>query len=158
MASGIYIIHNKKTGYVYIGQAGDIPKRWKSHVQALNKKVHANRPLQTAWNEYGESAFKFKVLEYCAIDDLNSRETHYLTIHMARGICYNIKSGANSHKPRVRTQSDKKFSPSVRQIWVRSDPTFMQKLDAAVAYSGMAKADFIFMVLDSEMKKLEPLS
>lgn len=158
MASGIYIIHNTKTGQVYIGQAQTIAKRWKSHVKALDSKTHANRHLQTAWNEYGIGAFAFKVLEHCDPDQLDIREKHYLAIYMAKGFCYNIRKASRSTEPRKRTRTGRKFSPRVTQFWVRSDDDFMERLNAAVEQSGMAKADFLFKVITEQLKKMDTKS
>jgi group I intron endonuclease len=91
MASGIYAIDNAVTGMIYIGQAGDIEKRWQSHVYDLNRNKHGNRHLQTAWNQNGAGAFKFSVLEECPIQHLNEREQHYLDTYVPLGFCYNIR-------------------------------------------------------------------
>lgn len=88
--SGIYVIKNTKNGKVYIGQAQDFRKRWDHHKYRLNGGYHSNRHLQHAWNKYGEKAFKFQKLEYCAIEQLDNREQHYLDIYMPKGLCYNL--------------------------------------------------------------------
>jgi group I intron endonuclease len=88
--SAIYVILNKKNGKVYIGSAYNLKKRWYEHRHYLNKSCHQNPHLQAAWNKYGAKEFQFKVLEYCAIDQLKDREQHYLDIYMPKGMCYNI--------------------------------------------------------------------
>jgi len=60
---GIYKIENLTNGKEYIGSSNDIPKRWKQHLGMLNKNNHHSIHLQRAWNKYGESNFKFEVLE-----------------------------------------------------------------------------------------------
>lgn len=99
--SGIYIIVNVKSNKVYIGQAQNISKRWGYHRRGLKHSKHANRHLQAAWNKYGEEAFVFKVLEYCAIEQLDEREQHYLDTYMPKGICYNLapEVGTTRGKP-----------------------------------------------------------
>lgn len=92
--SGIYVIVHMKSGKVYIGQAQSIGKRWNDHRSNLNRGVHGNRHLQSAWNKYGAKAFKFKVLEYCLVDRLDEREQHFIDIHIPRGMCYNIATDA----------------------------------------------------------------
>ena len=59
---GIYKIENKVNGKVYIGQSIDIEKRWKSHISYLNKGIHRNKHLQSAWDKYGEGNFDKKIL------------------------------------------------------------------------------------------------
>jgi group I intron endonuclease len=105
---GIYIIKNKKNGNFYLGQSGNLRRRWQSHHQRLIKGIHSNPHLQAAWNKYGESAFEFLVLEYCAIEQLDEREQRYLTSHVEKGNCYNIAKDATApmrgktHTPEAR--------------------------------------------------------
>jgi hypothetical protein len=51
---------------VYIGSSDDIPRRWKSHLSQLRGRCHHNYRLQAAWNEYGEAACAFTVVEEVA--------------------------------------------------------------------------------------------
>lgn len=95
--AGIYAIENVINDTVYLGQAIDVEKRWRQHVLGLNKRTHFNRLLQADWNKYGQAAFKFSVLEYCAVETLTEREQHYLDIHVSTGYCYNI--ARNVHTP-----------------------------------------------------------
>lgn len=99
--SGIYVILNKKNGKVYIGQAVDFRRRWINHKAALRNNYHGNRHLQAAWNKYGEKPFKFQKLEYCAIEQLDEREQHYLDIYMSKGLCYNIAKDVKSPVQRL---------------------------------------------------------
>lgn len=63
MTSGIYTIRNTKNGKVYVGQTTDLKDRQRRHFTSLAKNSHPNKHLQTAYNEYGKSAFVFVVLE-----------------------------------------------------------------------------------------------
>lgn len=49
--SGIYKITNLVNNKVYIGQSVNIRKRWNQHVLELNKNIHPNIYLQSAWNK-----------------------------------------------------------------------------------------------------------
>lgn len=62
-ASGVYSITNTATGEQYVGMARRIAARWVSHVSMLRRGKHHCKRLQTAWNEHGEQAFTFAVLE-----------------------------------------------------------------------------------------------
>lgn len=78
MKSGIYSITNIINKKIYIGSALFILKRWRDHRSKLNLKKHHNPHLQSAWNQYGESNFKFEVVEYCDTSQLINLEKHYI--------------------------------------------------------------------------------
>jgi len=61
--TGIYEIENLMNGNFYIGSAVNIDKRWGQHRSDLRKGKHTNKHLQSAFNKYGENAFKFMILE-----------------------------------------------------------------------------------------------
>lgn len=61
--SGIYRITCIVTGKFYIGSATNLQKRKNQHTWALKNNQHHTKPLQNAWNKYGEKAFVFEVLE-----------------------------------------------------------------------------------------------
>jgi group I intron endonuclease len=69
LTSGIYEIRNKLNGKRYVGSAKNIFGRWKKHKNCLVRNEH-NVKLQNAWNKYGESAFEFNVILWCAVLDL----------------------------------------------------------------------------------------
>ena len=60
---GTYIITNTITDTVYVGQSVQPESRWRQHRRALRKFNHYNTLFQKAWNQYGESAFIFEVVE-----------------------------------------------------------------------------------------------
>ncbi len=67
--TGSYKIENLVNGKIYVGGAyKSFTKRWNAHKQALRRNAHPNRHLQRAWNKYGESSFKFSILEYAEPD------------------------------------------------------------------------------------------
>lgn len=96
IVSGIYLILNTKTRKIYIGQAFNIRQRWQLHRRSLRGGYHHNIHLQRAWNKYGATAFEFKILEYCSIEQLDEREQHYLDLYLPKGDCYNIAQDAKS--------------------------------------------------------------
>lgn len=91
---GIYIIKNTKNGSFYLGQTGNLRERWKQHRHSLHQNGHSNRHLQSSWNKYGKNAFKFMVLEYCSIEQLNEREQHWIDQYIDSDDCYNISRDA----------------------------------------------------------------
>lgn len=66
MASGVYCIENVTNGRRYIGSAVDIQKRWKEHRRGLSEGRHHSRFMQRCWDKYGEAAFSFRILIFCA--------------------------------------------------------------------------------------------
>ena len=69
--AGIYAIIHTTSGRCYVGQSRDLAKRWTNHRQDLAAIRHDNSHLQRAWIKYGPEAFDFRVLERCAVDDLD---------------------------------------------------------------------------------------
>ncbi len=94
--SGIYRITNLNNGKYYIGSSNDCKSRWRGHRRALKNNRHDNPYLQNAWNKYGESAFKFEVIDQVPIDLLVSFEQFYLDfISLEKDMMYNINPYAN---------------------------------------------------------------
>lgn len=98
MKSGIYKIENLITKEVYIGKSNDLRLRKKTHWRDLKNNNHFNSRLQNAWNKYGESNFKFEVMENIQEEFLIIREQHYLNeIFIKKTInAYNISNTAEN--------------------------------------------------------------
>lgn len=62
---------------LYVGQSGNVNKRWKTHLSALSSQSHHNPKLQTCYNRWGASSFKFTLLERCSLDKLTEREQYW---------------------------------------------------------------------------------
>lgn len=93
MKSGIYQIRNTVNGKVYVGQAEDIPARWREHRYDLRMGLHSNSHLQAAYNKYGKAAFEWSVLELCPIEGLDEREVWWISETGAYENGYNMTSG-----------------------------------------------------------------
>lgn len=78
MKSGIYEIKNVVNGKRYIGSAVNFGKRWINHAFSLGRKDHHSRHLQNAWNKYGSSAFRFRLLRMVPPCYLVPFEQHYM--------------------------------------------------------------------------------
>lgn len=81
--SGIYLIVNEYSGKFYIGSARDLERRRGEHFRSLVRGQHYNKPLQRAWNKYGESVFKFRILLYCNKSNLLFFEQRTLDTYKA---------------------------------------------------------------------------
>ena len=78
---GIYCIENMQNNKKYIGLSRDIARRWNEHKSELNNQTHVNQYLQSAWNKYKESNFKFYVVELCDEKLLSERECYYIQFY-----------------------------------------------------------------------------
>ncbi|WDV44289.1 GIY-YIG nuclease family protein [Clostridiaceae bacterium M8S5] len=65
---GIYAIENLVNGKVYINAHTDVKSTLNSYKFRLKMNSLRIKELQREWNEYGEEAFEFKVLEYLKYD------------------------------------------------------------------------------------------
>lgn len=109
--SGIYKIINKVNGKYYVGSSIDIRVRWKNHIKALNKNIHKNPHLQSAWHKYGSENFVFEIVELCLLKQLTEIEQKYLDIaHQNKQTNYNIGIFAeNAFRGRRHTEDNKKI-------------------------------------------------
>lgn len=93
--SAIYGILNLLNGKIYIGSAVDYYHRLRTHKSKLKYNVHVNKHLQSAWNEYGQLAFEFIILEYIFNrNDLIDREQFWINLTD----CHNPELGYNIRK------------------------------------------------------------
>ena len=99
-SSGIYCFRNKKNGKRYVGQSVVIFDRKTNHIWNLNNKLNGNRHFQNAWNQDGEDAFEFSVLEFCPEEILNWREIEWIEKFktMDRRFGYNLVSGGKKYQ------------------------------------------------------------
>lgn len=126
--SGIYKIHNVKTNKVYIGQAGNLNKRYSEHTTTLRRNVHDNKYLQNAWNKYNEDNFTFYVLEECSQDVLAEREQYYMDKYKCyiRRYGYNLNPSSTENPMLGRTHT----------------PEAKAKISAAAKGRKMSKSNF----------------
>jgi len=75
--SGIYMLTNKLTNDIYIGQSVDISKRFKNYFNISYIKSKGSFIISRALIKYGYSNFSMTILEYCDKSDLLVREQYY---------------------------------------------------------------------------------
>lgn len=86
--SGVYKIENLVNGKVYVGSAADIIKRWSVHKRFLRNGGHTIH-LQAAWRKYGDSNFKFEILELVEdVTRLAEIEAKWVEVFNANNPCY----------------------------------------------------------------------
>ncbi len=61
------------TGALYVGASARVYARWRSHLIDLRRNRSPKR-LQSLWNAHGRGAFRFTLIESCALDVLTVRE------------------------------------------------------------------------------------
>lgn len=106
--SGIYCIENTANGKKYIGQAVDIKSRWRTHKCELRLGKHVNKHLQRAWKKYGESSFKFSVIEIAPVEKLDSLEIAWIKNLNTFKDGYNLTPGGGGQTGRFLTDEQKK--------------------------------------------------
>lgn len=90
MLSGIYKITCLGNNKIYIGSASSTKAkskskkgffcRWSHHLRQLKQNKHHNKPMQNAYNKYGEENFVFEILEFCEPHLCIKREQYYLDL------------------------------------------------------------------------------
>lgn len=82
MQSGIYLITISRPGKLpcyYVGQSKNLKRRLRHHRYQLKAGTHHNAKMQNCWGKYGDSAFLYEILEFCAEDELDALEGWWLT-------------------------------------------------------------------------------
>lgn len=97
--TGIYKITNLINGHCYIGQAVNIEKRLREHINdAFNEnRREYNYPLSRAYRKYGVQNFINSVLEECTREELNEKEIYYINFYNSKNNGYNQTNGGNQH-------------------------------------------------------------
>lgn len=106
---GIYQITGPE-GCIYIGSSDNVRRRWKTHRARLRSGAHHNRLLQAAWDEFGEVAFTFALLEEIPDSDLliPAEQRHLDAAKEAGRAVFNLASDIRSpgrglvHTPEAR--------------------------------------------------------
>lgn len=90
MGISVYKILNKKTGKFYIGYSKQTEKRFRNHLNMLNRGQHHCVHLQRAWAIDGADAFEFsRVKVFLSVDDAVSEEQAQFDEHFKGGNMYN---------------------------------------------------------------------
>jgi group I intron endonuclease len=68
--TGVYVIQHLASGRRYVGSAVSFKKRWREHINAIERGVHHSSYLQRCWRKHGPDAFSFTVALYCDRENL----------------------------------------------------------------------------------------
>jgi len=91
---GIYTI-TSPSGKQYIGSAINFARRWREHKSQLRRGVHFCRPLQSAFDKYGESGLVFAKIAFVPREELLLREQEQLDARPRKRL-YNVLPQAGS--------------------------------------------------------------
>lgn len=96
---GVYMILNIRTNDRYVGSSPrSLSYRWSEHKYALRANRHGNPNLQAAWNQYGDYAFRFIILENIE-DNVVEREQYWIDEFTNAGMnLYNRCPSAYDHR------------------------------------------------------------
>jgi group I intron endonuclease len=100
----IYLITNKLSGKVYVGQTEQVlERRWSLHKSRARRNEGYTAHLYNAVRKYGFDSFEIKEIASCnSLEWCNYLETLYILIYdsMNPEIGYNMNSGGNKRVPR----------------------------------------------------------
>lgn len=74
----IYIITNTENGKKYVGKSYMPSRRFLTHMSNLRRGAHTSSTFQTDFNEYGEGAFIFEIVDRCESNDSVDREVEWM--------------------------------------------------------------------------------
>lgn len=115
--SGIYMLTNKITKKIYIGQSSDLSNRFKNYFNFSYIYSKANLRINRALIKYGYSNFSLSILEYCDKSDLLTREQFYFDKLNPQ---YNIlKIAGSSLKFKHSEITKARISKSLKGIYVK---------------------------------------
>lgn len=109
--SGVYQIRNIVNGKLYVGSSKNLLKRKnEGHFKRLEKNMHYNEHLQSAYNIYGRENFIFEIIEFCDLEQLLDNEQYWIDRLnvLNRNYGYNIKPYTTSGK--LTKESRRKIS------------------------------------------------
>lgn len=117
---GIYAIVHVLSGTRYVGQSGDLLRRFEQHWDMLQLSEHHNPRLQRMWSGDGPDAFQFKVVELAPSELqgvqlqrwLADREGLHISSFKMHGLAFNIVDAEVVEVSRVHRQLSNGSDPA----------------------------------------------
>lgn len=81
LVSGIYAIFCISNNKIYFGKSVNVRARLLKHQRCLRNGEHINKRLLRAFRKYGEHSFIFCVIEKTPVENLTSREKHFISYY-----------------------------------------------------------------------------
>ena len=124
--SGIYMLTNKITKKIYIGQSMDLSNRFKIYFNPSYLKSKANLIICRSIVKYGFTNFSLTILEYCDKLELQTREQFYLDKLNPQ---YNILKIAGSSLNSKHSEYTKaRISKSLKGVYVKEKSALFGRL------------------------------
>jgi GIY-YIG catalytic domain len=114
--SGIYMLTNKLTNDIYIGQSADISKRFKNYFNLSYIKSKNSFIINRALIKYGYSNFSVTIIEYCDKSDLLVRELYYFDKLKPQ---YNIRIAGSSQNFKRSEDIKTEISKSLKEVYTK---------------------------------------
>ena len=114
--TAVYMVRCQVAEKVYVGASTNVYNRICGHKARLRRNKHQVPEMQRDWNQYGEEAFVFDVIQYVA-DARTARvaEDELIKSMAASGKLYNLKTGAvPKPKPKRKTFN---WSGEKKRFW-----------------------------------------
>jgi group I intron endonuclease len=105
---GLYVIwlSDEEEPHYYGGRTYSFKRRWRTHLQRLQKGVHKNPRMQATFNKYG--VFRPEVLTPLHRDDHPDAEQAWLNEHYGKAGCVNLSpfsvGGCGPHSERTKAK------------------------------------------------------
>ena len=114
--SGIYKIENIFSGNIYIGQAKDIRKRLREHLEGcIRQDKDENKALVSSWVKYGEGCFDFELVEKCDLSELDDKERYWIAYYDCHKNGYNMTSGGqNGFNKKDWSDKERKYFSDIK--------------------------------------------
>ena len=95
---GIYEIVCCKNSKRYVGSSKSLTDRLYKHKYMLKNNIHHSKKLQAAWNKHGELNFKFNVILYCSVGNLQMYEQKFIDFNECYSKGYNSAPNAGGQR------------------------------------------------------------
>jgi group I intron endonuclease len=114
--AGIYMLTNKLTGDIYVGQSIDLRKRFIKYFSLSYITSRKELIISRALIKYGYSNFSVTILEYCIGSELDVKEQYYFDKLNPQ---YNIQkiAGGSSKGLKLSEETKSKISKSLKGVY-----------------------------------------
>lgn len=106
---GVYLIRCDVNNFVYVGQTKNFNRRFREHINSLNRGIHRNKRLQDDYDKYGCEFFYFDIISY-NVDNMDEVESNEIDKARYECRCYNVFSGGT-----VGKRADQSFRDKISQ-------------------------------------------
>ncbi|TNE73385.1 GIY-YIG nuclease family protein [bacterium] len=93
---GVYQIRNTQNNELFIEGSTDLESIWNRQSFQLKNKVHRNKILQSAWNEFGADAFTFEIISEIEQNDDEFRDYKKEVADLAKLYIEDLKPAYNA--------------------------------------------------------------